>query len=576
MTPGPRRMPIGLILLVPLLSAAAWYAFTGQHEVPDPEATATATAVPPDYVATWVVEATASPSAVADGAPFPPSPPTAPTPTPVLAHGLFRDGAWVRVKTDDGSCLNVRAGAALPTAPEANWILECLPDGFEGYLVGPAEERDGHWWWQIAGAGWVVEDYLQYVGEVSLRDARAPQFAGLGQIAFVRDGALWVMDASGGAQRILVPPPSDNPEVRRTTFFHHIQWSPDGTRISFNRIVPAFYDADGDLKDGGQTDAMVVDLAGTVLLRVPDGVIANWAPDGGAIGVIATSQGGQTIGGWSGRGGWLDLATGGLHLFSDADRVYQDVPSFAPDGQRLVVADSRIATADVPGDEALRIVDRSGAELWRLPNGNNVWRSTPAWSPDGTRIAFYEGRGSGQGPSENAYVAYDLGSDSTLARFPTPPNWPYFGGRCGGGEMFRTEWLRDGHAILFHANTADTGANGVYAGDVSTGKTTLIELGTPLAPSPGPGSLVVIPTSVQYVPGVSRDGFIFVGDLARGGRPVLITDGTSPVWSPVPAAPTELTPVPANPTPAVASPSPEPSATTVATSPTATAFPFGR
>src|SRR6185503_13339561 len=96
--------------------------------------------------------------------PTPWSPPFAqpplPTPTQVMARGTLHNGAWVRVNAGAGDCLNARSAPVV--------VTEYLPDGFEGYLVGPALENGGHWWWRIAGAGYVVEDYLTYLREYDL------------------------------------------------------------------------------------------------------------------------------------------------------------------------------------------------------------------------------------------------------------------------------------------------------------------------------------------------------------------------------------------------------------------------
>ena len=46
-------------------------------------------------------------------------------------------------------------------------------------------------WWMLAGAGWVAEDYLLYLRDVSLRKAMAPALAGHGRIAFLRESDIW-------------------------------------------------------------------------------------------------------------------------------------------------------------------------------------------------------------------------------------------------------------------------------------------------------------------------------------------------------------------------------------------------
>jgi hypothetical protein len=179
-----RRLPLGIITIVPLIVGFAAYAFVA----PEPTATASAMA-----------------GAQSPGAPTSTSPPSASTPVspsnadgasptpypgaPVYAktHGPFHEGAWVRVNAGSGDCLNARSAPTLD--PAVDLVNICLPDGTQGYVSGSAEERDGHWWSLFVGAGSVADDYLIYIRDVSLRDALAPQLAGLGSIAFLRDPA---------------------------------------------------------------------------------------------------------------------------------------------------------------------------------------------------------------------------------------------------------------------------------------------------------------------------------------------------------------------------------------------------
>jgi hypothetical protein len=108
-----------------------------------------------------------------------------PTATPEIARGQLRDGAGVRVAAGAGDCLNARSQ---PSLDDSFTIINfCLPDGFEGYISGNPQEADGRWWWYIAGAGWVAEEWLEFQRYADLRAPQQPQLSSAGRIAFVRD-----------------------------------------------------------------------------------------------------------------------------------------------------------------------------------------------------------------------------------------------------------------------------------------------------------------------------------------------------------------------------------------------------
>lgn len=141
-----RRVPIGVLAIVPMAISFGLYAFTTQEEVPDPAAAPDATATVelpvtaeatafPDYWETAVAKVTQTAEAVL---------PT-PVPTAAVSHGPLHDGAWVRVNAGVGDCLNARNQPVL----DGDFVIVnfCLPHGFEGMLSGNGMQREGHWWW---------------------------------------------------------------------------------------------------------------------------------------------------------------------------------------------------------------------------------------------------------------------------------------------------------------------------------------------------------------------------------------------------------------------------------------------
>jgi TolB protein len=94
-------------------------------------------------------------------------------------------------------------------------------------------------------------------------------------------------------------------------------------------------------------------------------------------------------------------------------------------------------TSDRDGNLEIYVVDDDGANLKRLTN-NNTFDMSPAWSPDGKRIAFIS-RGEDMNASVRVMDA-DGGSDSLLADIGA--------GRGGGG----VGWSPDGKKLVFASN----------------------------------------------------------------------------------------------------------------------------
>lgn len=506
----PRRLPLGVIAIVPLILGFGAYAFVAPTPTPKAavEPTATVSAIG-DTLAPAAPTFTTPPSAAP-----PVSPPTAanaePTPypgAPVYAktHGLFHDGAWARVNAGDGDCLNARAAPTL--APELDLVNICLADGAEGYLSGPAQERDGHWWWLLVGAGYVADDYLTFVRDSSLRDALAPQFAGLGNIAFVRDpGEVWLMQSDGGGQRRLYAVGDAQP----STYITDLSWSPDATRLSFN--VPHYGTANTGTSDYGTMELVVVDTQGVVLADVPGVAGRGWSPDSERVGIVKGAQPQQMGGGWKGVPGWLDVTTGDLHLVGDAAHYQQDPPAFNYDGTLLLVTHA----PDDGSFARIVIMDLAGNERARIEQPRNVYYASPLWAPNSNRIGFHIGD-----QETPHYAIYDLAADAIVARADVPQRNPNIGGKCGGGDMWRSVWSRDGRSLLYSYTDGLKGTNGVWVWDIAAGQQHLVPAFGAGAPSGGPGGRVVFSTGF----------FIMAGDTS-GALPALITDGRSPVWSP--------------------------------------------
>lgn len=153
-------------------------------------------------------------------------------------------------------------------------------------------------------------------------------------------------------------------------------WSPDGTRIAFSRGA-----------GGGVSNIFSVEPDGRALVQVTDGVlgnnVANWSPDGTQLVFVSTRGGGIRI--------WVTDADGrNAHPITDGlPNALDTSPQWSPAGDKIVFGSTRDG-----GASELYTVRPDGSELTRLTT-NAESDSYATWSPDGARIAFSRGSGSG-------------------------------------------------------------------------------------------------------------------------------------------------------------------------------------
>src|SRR5262245_44561887 len=143
---------------------------------------------------------------------------------------------------------------------------------------------------------------------------------------------------------------------------------------------------------------------------------------------------------WSGSGLadpaslWVVDATGENRREVTTGRTYvvdDGFPSisWSPDGRRL---------AFTTEDGALYVTDLGGTDVRRIGDDARV-RTEPAWSPDGTLIA-YRGHGLGEAAGSGAYVITPDGSSDVVIGAPAGP-----------GSHLAPEWSPDGRAVIFES-----------------------------------------------------------------------------------------------------------------------------
>jgi TolB protein len=215
----------------------------------------------------------------------------------------------------------------------------------------------------------------------------------------VGPGSIWVMDATGGNQR------------RLTSGFdaRDPSWDASGTRIVFTR------------ETGADSDLWTMQADGTDLHQLTSGTALDfepsWSPDGSR---IAFSRGSPT--GDVGDIYVLTLKTGALlHLTHSPD--YDHQVCWGPGSKRLVFE------RDYDASSSIFRINADGTGLTRLTRGQ-FFDISPAFSPDGTAVAFGSDRGGTL--LDDLWTMSDDGAHESLVRHLANseafPDWQAYNG----------------------------------------------------------------------------------------------------------------------------------------------------
>jgi len=204
-------------------------------------------------------------------------------------------------------------------------------------------------------------------------------------------------------------------------------WSPDGSRIAYISDGIYIMDANG----GNRTKVIDLDMS--------EEKSPSWSPDGNSI-VFAGASGSV-----------LSMDTDGSNLTPVVTgmSIYwiSDCPSYSPGGSQIMFAAAR-----EQGWWKIYLVDMDGSnETCLTPPG--VDDEEPAWSPDGTRIAFVSNRDGHSG----IYVMNADGSDPVRLT-------------DGRGAHDSPTWSPDGSRIAFVSNR--DGKTYIYIMDADGGNVT--------------------------------------------------------------------------------------------------------
>ncbi len=184
-----------------------------------------------------------------------------------------------------------------------------------------------------------------------------------GKIAFVRTEV--------GKEQIYVMNPDGSNQTRLTegsTYNADPAWSPDGARIAFSS------------NRDGKISIYSMDSGGGNVIRLTDNASANveqqpnWSPDGTKIAFVGYRNGNLDIYVMNSDGSNQSRLTN-----HPADDGY---PSWSPDGAKIAFASNRLA-----GDYDIFLMNADGSNQVHLAGdaGDDL---SPTWSPDGSQIAY--------------------------------------------------------------------------------------------------------------------------------------------------------------------------------------------
>jgi len=202
------------------------------------------------------------------------------------------------------------------------------------------------------------------------------------QIAFTVNRAgwneIWLMAADGTERTRLteLEPPQNDAAGNGDP-----AWSPDGTQLAFSGQIGT------TVEDPSRTEIYVVRADGTGRRRLTanDAVDGNpaWSPDGKHIAFVRVAE----LGTEQARGGLfvMDADGGSVRQITTAAAPNLDVaPAWSPDGSEIAF----VRVASSAGSElpraSLHVVSADGGEVRELGQEG----SEPAWSPDGRSLAF--------------------------------------------------------------------------------------------------------------------------------------------------------------------------------------------
>ena len=211
----------------------------------------------------------------------------------------------------------------------------------------------------------------RFVANSAYFPAWAPSHSAIAVADGQSPGGILSYITAGGGRYALTPQPAANDGDSRPT------WSPDGLRLAFGRITngdPVGYSSIWVINKDGQ-NARRVSVAGCFTAD------PSWSPDGTHIAFWSSRDhcsNGDNIGSYE----LYLMNSDGTHVTRLATAVNSGAPAFSPDGTQIAFASDR------DGDFDIYVMNTDGDGPQTPLTDSAGDESDPTWSPDGSRIAF--------------------------------------------------------------------------------------------------------------------------------------------------------------------------------------------
>ncbi|HEV7904098.1 MAG TPA: Calx-beta domain-containing protein [Pyrinomonadaceae bacterium] len=189
---------------------------------------------------------------------------------------------------------------------------------------------------------------------------------------------------SGGTLNTINPDGSGETRIKGApTLIHSPAWSPDGSRLVYNRTYFPLPSSNLYIVNSDGTNAVSLTEAE---LMTPDVIVnadADWSPDGSRLVYVSIRDGNSDI--------WVMNADGTNLVNLTPSTPFPDyAPAWSPDGSHIAFTSQRDfpnLTGDTSGGQEIYVMRSDGSNVTRLTN-NNVLDMQPAWSPLGDKLAF--------------------------------------------------------------------------------------------------------------------------------------------------------------------------------------------
>jgi hypothetical protein len=202
-------------------------------------------------------------------------------------------------------------------------------------------------------------------------------------------------------------------------------WSPDGSRIAYIETSGLVMgDAIRVMRADGTHDFAIADFA-------PGSVYAfDWSPDGSTLALSVLYNGHWHIATMSADG------RGPVLVLDAAATIDHYAPAWSPDGTKIAYAEGEFVGGITHGDIRMMDADATNDHLVHNGSGSAPFDAYPDWSPDGTTLVF--SRGNSTSWTVPSTAVNGMATPYVVSGvFPTIPRWavsvPTGGGGGGGG-----------------------------------------------------------------------------------------------------------------------------------------------